>query len=154
MVSLNRKSIKSFQVPGVLFLLTLLLSLLFVGFSAVEGGENSQHDLGTHLEGAEISQEIPSAAAHSDYWYESNRLSNKDRSFRSNSKKSIPPAELRSVNKPAGEDERKLLPDLIAPLATSIPKATEVKIIQPIASAFFPFRDLALQSLSTVILLN
>lgn len=151
MVSLKRRSLKSFQGSRVLFLITLLL---LSALPAAGAGWNSQHDLSPHLEGSEINQEVSTPAADTDLWHQNSRLSSKYRAFSTGSQKSIPPADLPSLNEPAGEDERKLLPDLIASLATSIPKATKVRIIQPIASAFSPFRDLALQSLSTVILLN
>lgn len=142
MVSLKHRSFKSFQGTRVLFLLTLLF---FTALPAAGAGWNSQHDLSPHLEGSEINLEVSTPAADTDLWHQNSRLSGKDRAVSPGSQKSIPPA---------GEDERKLLPDLIASFATSIPEATKVRIIQPIASAFSPFRDLALQSLSTVILLN
>lgn len=151
MVSLKRKSFKSFQGPRVLLLLTLLF---FTALLAAGAGWNSQHDLSPHLERCDINLEVSKPAAANDLWHQNSWLAGKDREFSPGSQNSIPPANLPSLNEPAGEDERKLLPDLIAPLATSIPKVTRQKSLQPIPLGLSLFRDLALQSLSTVILLN
>lgn len=154
MVLLKHRSYKSFQGTEFTFLLTLLLFFLFVGLSAAEGGVNSPHDLATHLEGAEINHVVSLPSVHSDYWCEGNRLSHKDRSYRTNSEKSIPPVELQLVNEPAGEDERKLLPILSAPFGHTVSKITKQRSIQSVTSGLSLVRDLTLQSLSTVILLN
>jgi len=151
MVSLKRISFKSFQGPRVLFLLTLLL---FSALPAAGAGWNGQHDLSPHLERSEINLEISSPTAYTNLWHQNSHQSDRDRAILPPGEKSIPPVDLRLNNEPAGEDERKLLPNLIAPLATSIPKVTRQKSLQPIPLGLSLFRDLALQSLSTVILLN
>lgn len=147
---------------GVAFLVALLVSLFSLGLQA-DAGNNpaSALDAFVQIDQQNHSGEIKSTGSrfirsvYSESGFKDPKLfDHKNGHFIPTNEKSIPPAQLRSDNRPAGEDERKLHPHLLAPFPNSDTRLSRALENQPQFPGHPLLKAPPLQHLSTIVLLN